>query len=99
MSETLETEKWNSKKEQELDDLLYLDALDKSRENLLSFTKTTLDGFEGEAFHKTYYKVLDAFAKGKIKRLMVSMPPQHGKTEGSTRRLPAFLLGRNPDLK
>lgn len=27
------------------------------------------------------------------------MPPQHGKSELSTRRLPAFLLGKNPDLK
>ena len=91
--------KWTSKKEKELDDLLYLDAIDKSRENLLDFTKNTLDGFEAEAFHKTYYKVLDAFANGDIKRLMVTMPPQHGKSEGSTRRLPAYMLGRNPDLK
>ena len=97
MSET--KTKWNSKKEKELDELLYLDQLDKSRVNLLDFTKTTLDGFEAEAFHKTYYKILDAFSKGHIKRLMVTMPPQHGKTEGSTRRLPAYMLGRNPDLK
>ena len=30
---------------------------------------------------------------------MVFMPPQHGKSEGSTRRLPAYILGRNPDNK
>lgn len=30
---------------------------------------------------------------------MVFMPPQHGKSEMTTRRLPAFLVGRNPDLK
>lgn len=27
------------------------------------------------------------------------MPPQHGKSEGSTRRLPSFMLGQNPDLR
>jgi len=27
------------------------------------------------------------------------MPPQHGKSEGSTRRLPAYILGINPSLK
>lgn len=27
------------------------------------------------------------------------MPPQHGKSELSTRSFPAYLLGRNPDLK
>jgi len=30
---------------------------------------------------------------------MVFMPPQHGKSEGSTRRLPAFILGNSPDTK
>jgi predicted phage terminase large subunit-like protein len=47
----------------------------------------------------TYYNILRDFAEGKIKKLMVFKPPQHGKSEGSTRRLPAFLLGRNPDKK
>ena len=27
------------------------------------------------------------------------MPPQHGKSEGSTRRLPSFMFGLNPDLR
>lgn len=39
------------------------------------------------------------FATGKIKKLMLFVPPQHGKSELSTRRLPAFLLGLNPNLK
>jgi len=52
-----------------------------------------------EPFHETYYKVLEEFANGKIKNLIVSMPTQHGKSEGSTRILPAFMLGHNPDLK
>lgn len=30
---------------------------------------------------------------------MVFMPPQHGKSELTTRRLPAYLMGLNPDLK
>lgn len=55
--------------------------------------------FEAAPFHEVYYKVLDLFAQGIIKNLMVTMPPQHGKSEGSTRRLPAYLLGMNPDRK
>lgn len=27
------------------------------------------------------------------------MPPQHGKSQGSTRLLPAYMLGKNPDLR
>jgi len=30
---------------------------------------------------------------------MVFMPPQHGKSELVSRRFPAFVLGRNPDLR
>lgn len=52
-----------------------------------------------ESFHYEYYLVLSEFAKGNIKRLIITIPPQHGKSEGSTRLLPAYLLGMNPDLK
>lgn len=39
------------------------------------------------------------FAHGKIRKLIVQQPPQHGKSEGSSRKLPAFMLGINPDTK
>lgn len=55
--------------------------------------------FEPVSFHKHYYNALTKFADGKIKKMMVFVPPQHGKSEGSTRRLPAFVLGKNPDKK
>lgn len=31
--------------------------------------------------------------------MIVSMPPQHGKSLGSSQLLPAFMLGLNPDLR
>lgn len=71
----------------------------QSRESLLRFTFSTMQTFNPADFHRRYYDVLTRFAKGEIKKLMVFMPPQHGKSEGSTRRLPAFILGRNPDCK
>lgn len=49
--------------------------------------------------HITYYTILEAFARGMVRRLIISMPPQHGKSEGCTRLLPAYLLGINPDLR
>lgn len=70
-----------------------------SREQLLSFTYSTMPTFRPASFHHQYYSTLTDFAHGDIKKLMVFMPPQHGKSEGSTRRLPAFLLGRNPDAR
>ncbi len=50
-------------------------------------------------FHMRYYHVLNAFAHGRIKKLFVTIPPQHGKSEGSTRLLPSYLFGINPDLR
>ena len=54
---------------------------------------------ELQPFHRTYYRVLEAFAAGRIRRLIVTMPPQHGKSVGATTLLPAYLLGLDPDLR
>jgi predicted phage terminase large subunit-like protein len=66
------------------------------RSHLLRFTEATMPTFSPNWFHKSYYEVLNKFANGDIKKLMVFVPPQHGKSEGSTRRLPAFLVGKTP---
>lgn len=71
----------------------------KARRSLLDFTRFTFPQFDPATFHRRYYEVLTRFALGEFRKLMVFMPPQHGKSEGSTRRLPAFLLGLNPDLR
>ena len=67
--------------------------------NLLSLTRHTLPSFAPAPFHIAYYEVLTRFAMGEIKKLMITMPPQHGKSEGATRRLPAFVLGQDPDKR
>ena len=69
------------------------------QEDLLSFTRHTLPAFAPAPFHIAYYEVLTRFAMGEIKKLMITMPPQHGKSEGATRRLPAFVLGQDPDKR
>jgi len=83
----------------ELDALLYLKETSEARNGLLNFTKATFSTFDCQDFHSKYYTLLDEFQKGNIKRLIVTMPPQHGKSEGSTRRLPAYFLGKNPEIK
>jgi predicted phage terminase large subunit-like protein len=83
----------------ELEHLVHLEEIDDARDNLLDFTKKTMPEFEATEFHKTYYKILDHFADGLIRRLMVTIAPQHGKSLGSTIKLPSYLLGKNPDTK
>lgn len=42
---------------------------------------------------------LDEFLRSDRGRLMLFVPPQHGKSEIASRCLPAYVLGHNPDTK
>lgn len=52
-----------------------------------------------EWFHRVIAEHCQMLYEGKIKNLMVFMPPQHGKSEIISRNFPAWVLGKNPDLK
>lgn len=67
--------------------------------DLLAFSRYMQPNLDIQPFHEVYYKVLNKFAYGEIKKLIVTIPPQHGKSEASSRKLPAFILGLNPDKK
>lgn len=70
-----------------------------ARRNLLWFAQYMDPNFQPTPFHIAYYRVLDLFAKRKIRNLIIQAPPQHGKSQGSSRFLPADMLGLYPDLK
>ena len=70
-----------------------------ARLDLLAFSRYMQPNLDVQPFHKVYYSVLNDFAFGRIKKLIVTIPPQFGKSEGSSRKLPAFILGLNPDKK
>lgn len=80
-------------------ELLRERAIRACRDNLLSFSTANHYKFECAPFHEVYYTVLNLFAYGRIKKLIITMPPQHGKSSGSSRMLPAYMLGINPNLK
>ena len=70
---------------------------EKARRNLIDFTTWTSPRYQVNWHHRTLAEALTKMERGEIKRLMVFMPPRHGKSELVSRRYPAFLLGRNPD--
>lgn len=70
-----------------------------ARRNLLRFTEMMQPGFQRTPFHETYYAILDRFAHGLIRNLIIQVAPQHGKSNGSSRMLPSFILGRDPDKR
>ncbi|MBO7263474.1 MAG: phage terminase large subunit [Alistipes sp.] len=63
------------------------------------FSKTVYPFLEFTQFHDSYYSVLEAYAEGRISKLIVSVPPQHGKSMGATTLLPAYMLGIDPDMR
>ena len=85
--------------EAELEQLLTSEVQDLARSKLLAFTLYTMPTYEVNWHHRVLCDYLDRFADGEISRLMVFMPPRNGKSELVSRRLPAYLLGRNPDLQ
>lgn len=70
-----------------------------ARARLLDFTTYTFPGYRPNWHHQVLCDRLDAFRRGDITRLLVFLPPQHGKSELVSRRLPGQFLGDNPDLR
>lgn len=67
--------------------------------NFIEFSEKIYPFLDLQPFHHTYYQLLERFARGQVKRLIISMPPQHGKSMGASTLLPAYLLGLNPDMR
>lgn len=65
-------------------------------ERLIEFTEFTLPHYKPAAHHVLIAEKLEALERGEIDRLMINMPPRHGKSELASRRFPAWFLGRNP---
>lgn len=82
-----------------------IEALMKERARLLArssfahFIGAINHKYEMKWFHHLIADKCEKVLKGEIKKLMVFIPPQHGKSEVISRLFPAYALGRNPDIK
>jgi hypothetical protein len=68
----------------------------EARKSLLSFTSYTNEQYEVANHHELIAAKLEAVERGDIDRLMIFMPPRHGKSELASKRFPAWCLGRDP---
>jgi len=50
-----------------------------ARKRLINFSRYMQPDLVLEPFHVVYYTLLDMFAHGKIRKMIVQQPPQHGK--------------------
>ena len=81
--------------------ILYLKA-QLARNSLFGFTLYTQPNYLPGWVHEEICNALDRFLQGVIEkkspRLIITMPPRHGKSELASRKFPAYALGRYPDL-
>lgn len=69
-----------------------------ARRSLYDFVYCVNPKYDANWHHKYICEEIDAFLESEEQnRLMVFMPPQHGKSEITSRNLPAYYLGKNPD--
>lgn len=68
-----------------------------ARKSLIDFTRYTFPGYRPAPHHRRIAEKLEAVERGELQRLMIFMPPRHGKSELASRRFPAWFLGRNPE--
>lgn len=71
----------------------------RARRGLLAFTQYTFPKYRAAAHHKLIADKLDDVLEGKTDRLMIFMPPRHGKSELASVRFPAYALGKYPDIQ
>lgn len=74
-------------------------VLNKSRSNLIHFSRFIKPDYQVNWHHRVVCSLLDNFADGEIKKLMIFQPPQTGKSQLSSRHLPSFILGQKPNTR
>jgi len=77
--------------------LLAPTAEDFAFSRLISYAAYQWPGYRDAPHHRLIARKLEAVERGEIKRLMITMPPRHGKSMLTSEFFPAWYLGRNPD--
>ena len=72
---------------------------EKAQGNFMAFVKEMWPGFVHGRHHALMAKKFEEIAEGKLKRLIINMPPRHTKSEFASNMLPAWFLGNHPGKK
>ena len=83
----------------ELDEYRASLAREEAQADFLKFVHSMWPGFINGRHHKVMARKFEDIASGKIKRLIINMPPRHTKSEFASYMLPAWFLGKYPDKK
>ena len=83
----------------ELEELELHEDKEQCRNSYMAFVKKMWPGFIPGRHHEIVAKAFEDVISGKIKRLIINMPPRHTKSEFASYLLPAWFLGKYPDKK
>ena len=72
---------------------------DKASSKYLHFVKGMWPAFIEGNHHSIMADAFERVVEGKLKRLIINMPPRHTKSEFASYLLPAWFLGKNPEKK
>jgi predicted phage terminase large subunit-like protein len=72
-------------------------GLELARIDLAAYCAALWPKFEMAPHHRSLIGALERVESGDLDRLIVAMPPRHGKSLISSGLFPAWYLGRNPD--
>ena len=82
-----------------LERLSTLESREEKSQNFMAFVKHVWPQFIEGRHHKIYAEKLQAVADGKLKRLIINMPPRHTKSEFASYLFPTWLMGRDSSKK
>jgi predicted phage terminase large subunit-like protein len=74
-------------------------ARENAEKNFMGFVRKVWPSFINGRHHKVMAKKFEEIASGKVKRLIINMPPRHTKSEFASYLLPAWFLGKFPNKK
>lgn len=74
--------------------------IQQAQENLIDFAIATDPNYQDTWFHESLAVILQSALEkvenGEDVRIIVEAPPRHGKSEISTKKFPAWVLGKHP---
>ena len=76
-----------------------LEKKEKIENDFLAFVKELWPNFIEGKHHREIADKFNKISKGKLKRLIINMPPRHTKSEFASNFLPAWMVGKFPNLK
>ena len=79
--------------------LKLLELQEKASVKFLDFCRYVWPEMLVGEHHRIIAEALDRVIAGKCKRLMIAMPPRHGKSQMGSYLFPAYLMGRDPRSK